>query len=133
MFRSLYLCTPLTFDLHDIPNIPPYTVSFISSPMPGFGGETDASPTDPTELPRREIGGLYLSEMWWRDHYRDLEAHGYRLRYRYHPDWEPSWKRSGKDFFDAEDGQPTIVSVIHLVRPTLTTLSSYELRWMLYA
>jgi hypothetical protein len=70
--------------------------------MPGLGVETDASLK---ELPRRQIGGLFRSEMWWRDRYRDLEAHGYRLRNRYHPDWEPSWKRSGKDFFDAEDGQ----------------------------
>ncbi|KAN0116072.1 Protein kinase-like domain containing protein [Russula decolorans] len=73
--------------------------------MPGLGVETDASLKG---LPRRQIGGLFRSEMWWRDRYRDLEAHGYRLRNRYHPDWEPSWKRSGKDFFDAEDGQPTI-------------------------
>jgi hypothetical protein len=98
--------------------------------MPGWGGETDASPA---ELPRRDIGGLFRSEMWWRDHYRDLEAHGYRLRYRYQPDWKPSWKASRKDFFDAEDGQPTIVSVIRLVLQALTTLSSYELQWMLCA
>ncbi len=98
--------------------------------MPGWGDETDVSPT---ELPRRDIGGLFRSEMWWRDRYRDLEAHGYRLRYRYHPDWEPSWKASGRDFFDAEDGQPTIVSVIRLVLQALTTLFSHELQWMVYA
>ena len=59
---------------------------------------------------------LFRSEIWWRDRYRDLEAHGYRLRNRYHPDWEPSWKKSGEDFFNAEDGQPTIVSIISLVQ-----------------
>ena len=75
--------------------------------MPGLGVETYVGLT---ELPRREIGDLFRTEMWWRDHYRDLEAHGYRLRPRYHPDWQPSWKRTGKDFFDVEDGQPTIVS-----------------------
>jgi hypothetical protein len=75
--------------------------------MPGLGVDTIGTYAG---LPRREIGGLFRTEMWWRDHYRDLEAHGYRLRPRYHPDWQPSWKMSGKDFFDAEDGQPTIVS-----------------------
>ena len=96
--------------------------------MPGSGVETDASLI---ELPRRQIGGLFRSEMWWRDRYRDLEAHGYRLRNRYHPNWEPSWKRTGKDFFDAEDGQPTIVSIICLLRSGPTVSSSYELRWTL--
>jgi hypothetical protein len=87
--------------------------------MPGSGVGTDA-------LPRRQIGGLFRSELWWRDRYRDLEAHGYRLRNRYHPDWEPSWKKSGKDFFNAEDGQPTIVGIIRLAHPALTISSSYE-------
>ena len=77
------------------------------------GGTVDVGLTD---LPRREIGGLFRSEMWWRDRYRDLEAHGYRLRHRYHPDWKPSWKTSGKDFFDAEDGQPTIVRIARPVQ-----------------
>ena len=98
--------------------------------MPGSGVETDASLI---ELPRRQIGGLFRSEMWWRDRYRDLEARGYRLRNRYHPNWEPSWNRSGEDFFDVEDGQPTIVSIIHLVLPALTISSSHELRWTLCA
>jgi hypothetical protein len=86
--------------------------------MPGLGGETDAGLT---ELSRREIGGLFRSEIWWKDRYHDLEAHGYRLRSRYHPDWQPSWKRSGRDFFDAEDGQPTIVSTICPALPALTS------------
>jgi|SRR5712671_2445516 len=60
----------------------------------------------------REIGTLFPSETWWRDRYHELESHGYTLRPRYHPDWEPSWKKSGKHFFSTEDGQPTLVSVI---------------------
>ena len=100
--------------------------------MPGSGTETDASIKD-LSVPRRQIGDLFRSETWWRDRYRDLEAHGYRLRYRYRPDWVPSWKSSGKDFFDVEDGQPTIVSTIRLVHPTLSISSSYELRWTLCA
>ena len=59
----------------------------------------------------REIGTLFGSEMWWRDHYRDIGTNGYRLRPRYDPDWKPSWKTSGKDFFTTEDGQPTLVDV----------------------
>ena len=62
----------------------------------------------------REFGALFDSEMWWRDQYQALETQGYILRPRYHPDWRPSWKRSGKDFFAAEDGQPTLVSVVCL-------------------
>ncbi|KAH9045928.1 kinase-like domain-containing protein [Lactarius deliciosus] len=58
---------------------------------------------------RREIGVLFSSELWWRDRYRDIGASGYRLRPRYDPDWQPSWKTSRKDFFTTEDGQPTLL------------------------
>jgi len=57
----------------------------------------------------REIGTLHKSEEWWREQYFDLNHHGYDLRPRYHPDWKPSWRRSGKDFFSVEDGQPSIL------------------------
>lgn len=63
----------------------------------------------------REIGTLFDSELWWRDQYQAIEGQGYVLRPRYHPNWRPSWKRSGKDFFTAEDGQPTLVSIVCLV------------------
>lgn len=85
----------------------PISSYFVPAAMPGSSIETGAGSTD---LSHREVGGLFDSEVWWRDHYRDLEAHGYKLRPRYHPDWQPSWKRSGKNFLDTEDGQPTIVS-----------------------
>jgi hypothetical protein len=65
--------------------------------------------------PIRERGSLFDSELWWRDHYHVLENLGYKLRPRYDPNWMPSWKKSGKEFYTAEDGQPTLVSVIHLV------------------
>ncbi|KAI9512192.1 kinase-like domain-containing protein [Russula earlei] len=58
---------------------------------------------------RTETGTLFPSELWWRDHYHDIESQGYVLRPRYHPNWEPSWRKSGKDFFKAEDGQPTLL------------------------
>jgi len=72
------------------------------------------------EQVRREVGTLFDSERWWRDQYREIENHGYRLRPRYHPEWEPSWKKSGKPFFTMEDGQPTRVSVVCQMFPTLT-------------
>ncbi|KAH9893444.1 kinase-like domain-containing protein [Cubamyces lactineus] len=46
---------------------------------------------------------LTLFEAEWRDLYFFLESHGYRLRPRYHPDWEPSWKRKNIEFYEAED------------------------------
>jgi hypothetical protein len=70
----------------------------------------------------RDIGTLFDSELWWRDQYRAIEGQGYILRPRYHPDWRPSWERSGKDFFTAEDGQPTLVSVVYLVFTMFTLL-----------
>jgi len=77
--------------------------------MPGSGLEIDV---DSRQSPRREIGGLFPSEVWWRDRYHAIEAQGYELRQRYQPDWRPSWKESGKDFFSVEDGQATIVCII---------------------
>ncbi|KAH9023964.1 hypothetical protein EDB85DRAFT_2075234 [Lactarius pseudohatsudake] len=44
---------------------------------------------------------------WWRDHCNDIADRGYRLRPRYHPQWEPSWFNKGKDFYTVEDGQVT--------------------------
>jgi len=70
----------------------------------------------------RDIGTLFDGELWWRDQYREIESQGYILRPRYHPNWRPSWKRSGKDFFTAEDGQPTLVSVVCLVFTMFTLL-----------
>jgi len=58
-----------------------------------------------------EIGALHRSEKWWRDNYYDPKTFGYDLRPRYHPDWVPSWKMSGKDFHIVEDGQPALVNV----------------------
>jgi len=66
----------------------------------------------------REIAGLLPWEMWWRDCYRVLESRGYRLRPRYHPDWVPSWKKSGEGFRTAEDGQYSVVSVVRLISST---------------
>ncbi|KAH8987529.1 kinase-like domain-containing protein [Lactarius hatsudake] len=63
-------------------------------------------------LGTRERGTLVKSELWWRDHFYDLEERGYKLRPRYHPRWKPSWINSKKDFFSVEDGQPTITRAV---------------------
>ncbi len=55
-------------------------------------------------------GGLSNAEFFWRDHYKFLEENGYRLRPRYSPDWEPSWRGTNRDRFLCEDGLPPIVS-----------------------
>jgi len=85
--------------------------------MPDSGIVIDVGLREPQG---RKIGGLFESEMWWRNRYRDIEARGYRLRARYHPDWQPSWEGSGQDFFNTEDGQATIVGIRWLVLPALT-------------
>jgi hypothetical protein len=69
--------------------------------------ETVDGPEAPTRT--RRTGTLVKSEEWWRDHYYDIEMHGYKLRPRYHPLWEPSWIKLKKDFYSVEDGQATIV------------------------
>jgi hypothetical protein len=60
----------------------------------------------------RTIGTLFRTEEWWKDQYYDIHDRGYELRPRYHPKWQPSWLRLGKDFFAVEDGQPSIVSTL---------------------
>ncbi|KAI0274565.1 hypothetical protein BGY98DRAFT_1098863 [Russula aff. rugulosa BPL654] len=59
--------------------------------------------------PIRQVGTLVTTEQWWRDRYYEIAEHGYHLRPRFHPDWQPSWLKSGKDFYTVEDGQPTIM------------------------
>ncbi|KAH9954063.1 kinase-like domain-containing protein [Russula dissimulans] len=68
-----------------------------------------ASASRQTYQTGREIGSLFNSEEWWRDHYHHIKLNGYLLRPRYSPDWQQSWKRSGKAFFSAEDGRPIIL------------------------
>jgi hypothetical protein len=79
-----------------------------TTPLPIPGGIGATSGFD-SLMGGRRAGTLVKSEEWWRDHYQDLESHGYKLRSRYDPSWEPSWIESGKDFYAVEDGQATIV------------------------
>jgi hypothetical protein len=66
-----------------------------------------------SETSPRQAGTLVMTERWWRDRYDEIAEHGYKLRPRYHPQWQPSWRESGKTFYTVEDGQPTIVRVLH--------------------
>ena len=83
--------------------------SSFSYPMPSSSvvGNAAAGPSRPS----RQVGALVTTEQWWRDRYNEIAQHGYQLRPRYHPNWQPSWLKSGKDFYAVEDGQPTIVRV----------------------
>ncbi|KAH9166399.1 hypothetical protein EDB89DRAFT_2232929 [Lactarius sanguifluus] len=59
--------------------------------------------------PNRQAGTLVMTERWWGDRYNEIAERGYKLRPRYHPEWEPSWFKTGKDFYTVEDGQATIL------------------------
>lgn len=85
--------------------------------MPSFSTVDNAA-----IAPSREVGALVPTEQWWRDRYNEIAEHGYKLRPRYHPNWQPSWLKSGKDFYTVEDGQATIVrvAVITFFSPHLT-------------
>ncbi|KAI0351971.1 kinase-like protein [Trametes cingulata] len=55
------------------------------------------------ELTRKGTYDLLPSEMPWRDQYRWLRDHGFDLRPRYSPSWEPSWKGTNLDPEFCED------------------------------
>jgi hypothetical protein len=56
-------------------------------------------------------GGISERESWWVERQEELEAAGYMLRPRYHPDWQPSWLKANKFYSDVEDGQKKVVGV----------------------
>jgi hypothetical protein len=75
----------------------------------------------------RQAGTLVMTERWWREHYDEIAEHGYKLRPRYHPQWQPSWLTSGKNFYSVEDGQATIVRiVVFCLRLFFSTLMTAE-------
>ena len=75
------------------------------------------------EPPNRIPGTLVMTERWWRDRYNEIASRGYELRPRYHPHWEPSWIKSGRDFYTVEDGQPTIVRLSLFLSPPWTQIT----------
>lgn len=89
-----------------MPGIP---ITSVSAQLPNEVRATDGSES---HMGTRRAGTLVTSEEWWRDHYVDIERHGYKLRPRYDPLWEPSWIQSKRDFYKAEDGQATITRAV---------------------
>jgi hypothetical protein len=60
---------------------------------------------------------LDKGERWWRDHYDLLEKAGYRLRIRYHPNWQPTWQLTDRRYEDCEDGAPANSFWVRTVLP----------------
>ncbi|KAH8987525.1 hypothetical protein EDB86DRAFT_3245740 [Lactarius hatsudake] len=74
-------------------------------PVPATTATNSFAYNEPND---RQAGTLVMTERWWADRYNEIAEQGYRLRPRYHPQWEPSWFKTGKDFYTVEDGQATI-------------------------
>lgn len=55
---------------------------------------------------------LFPNEEFWRGRQKFLEARGYILRTRYHPDWVPSWRTMDIDPHRCDDFYPLFVSPI---------------------
>jgi hypothetical protein len=53
-------------------------------------------------------------ELFWRNNYEWLRAHGYLLRARYEPNWKPSWEGTGKSWDECEDSSMIWVSLLKL-------------------
>jgi hypothetical protein len=53
---------------------------------------------------------LSSHEKWWMERYDFLESRGYRLRPRYRPGWEPSWRTNGMRLHKCEDRIRILVS-----------------------
>ncbi len=67
-------------------------------------------PSSPLSVPV-ELSQLSEPEAWWRDYQQWLEeVHGYMLRPRYRPGWQPSWITDPqKPKYECEDMDPPIV------------------------
>ena len=69
------------------------------------------SPPGNVEESRANARPLLTAERIWRDRYEMLESHGYRLRPRFRPGWEPSWLNTKKPLRHHEDYLTHFVSV----------------------
>ncbi|KAH9013315.1 kinase-like domain-containing protein [Lactarius pseudohatsudake] len=49
-----------------------------------------------------------MTERWWQDRYKEIAERGYRLRPRYHPQWGPTWFKTGDDLYTVGDGRVII-------------------------
>ena len=62
--------------------------------------------------PRWDYSILNEDEIFWRDHQKWLEQHGYMLRPRFHPGWVPKWEGTKVNVLEFEDAMPNKVSSI---------------------
>jgi hypothetical protein len=77
----------------------------------------------PTPRPAYRHEELVDYELFWRNNYEWLKAHGYLLRARYEPDWKPSWEGTDKLWDECEDASMIWVSLLKLDRlPELSSL-----------
>src|SRR6267154_4866505 len=91
---------------------PPYRLILYTHHYSHSMPSSRISKNDPnahSEPPTRQVGARISTERWWRDHYNEIAGHGYELRPRCHPKWQPSCFKSGKDFYTVEDSQANIV------------------------
>ncbi|RDX54887.1 hypothetical protein OH76DRAFT_1478401 [Lentinus brumalis] len=75
-------------------------------------------------------GGLVEEEFFWREHQQWLADHGYMLRPRYRQDWQPSWLKSNKLYFQCEDGKlpirPNIMAATRISDGRIVTIKQVE-------
>ena len=62
-----------------------------------------------------QVGARISTEHWWRDRYNEIAHHGYELRPRCQPKWQPSCLKSGKDFYTARDGEANMVRLTAII------------------
>ncbi|KAH8995419.1 hypothetical protein EDB92DRAFT_1971157 [Lactarius akahatsu] len=83
------------------------SAQFQRLPTSAYNMSASAARSGLNESNVRQMGTPVMAGRWWKDHCNDIADRGYRLRPRYHPQWEPSWFNKGKDFYTVEDGQVT--------------------------
>ncbi|KAJ2985791.1 hypothetical protein NUW54_g10029 [Trametes sanguinea] len=76
-----------------------------------------------TELTRQGFYNLARKELFWQARYRYLNDHGYLLRPRYSPKWQPSWTGTNRDPTFCEDS----IKLIDYQVMDATRLSDNEL------
>ncbi|KAG1733119.1 hypothetical protein EDB19DRAFT_1896652 [Suillus lakei] len=78
------------------------------------------------------------SETRWSDNYHFLQAKGYTLRPRYHPNWTASWLGTNRNKDYCEDSLPHIIDAtqrtagrIKMREPSASTCGHHSYHWIL--
>ena len=88
----------------DSEDYPLHIIMLDISKVPRYMRAVNAEQTE--EFRAATAAGRYAprpSEVWWRDRNQILEDHGYRLRSRLRPGWEPSWLNTDVNPLFCED------------------------------